>query len=400
VFKLLDKIAADAISSRQLTAEGYLDVRARISRVGIQEYYAFELGDLFSDRDSFSIVKVYRPADEVFRQAAMDSFAKKPVTVGHPWEGVTASNHKDVSVGFSGETMQRDGNFMSGSLRLTVADAVNRVQRGEGELSAGYTCDVTRESGTFEGEAYDAVQRNIMGNHIALVDAGRCGPLCRVGDRAPQMVLDQASKKDCGCKETANMNAVTNPPVALQAMQIDGKTFQVDAVGALLVGILNDRLDASKKTVEKHEGTIAAMTATHDAAIKKLEKDLADAKALAMDANKLDAAVAARTALIADATKILGKDYDFKGKTEAEIRKAAVVKDLGDAATKDKSDAFFESAFDVCVAKAGDGGGGGSQQDNLRGSFQQHQGDSAASRKAIEDARLAAEKKRSEAWKN
>lgn len=401
MFQLLDKIAADAISARTLTAEGFLDVRARISRVGVQEYYAFELGDLFLDRDPFSIVKVYRPADEVFRPSAMDSFAKKPVTINHPWEGVTASNVKEVQVGFSGERMERDGLFLAGSLRIQDAGAVNRVQRGEGELSAGYTCDITRESGEFEGERYDAVQRNIIGNHIALVDAGRCGPLCRVGDRAPKMVLDKASKQDCGCKETANMNAVT-PAVQLQAKSYDGKSFQIDAVGALLFDMQTTALAEAKKLVEKHEGTIAALTSTHDAAIKKLEKELADAKALQMDATKLDQAVAARSALIGDARKILGDKFDFKGKTDAEIRKAAVVKDLGDKACEGKGDGFFESAFDVCVAKASNGNGGdrGRQRQEDGDNLREHMRDNLNQPPADANAALDDYKKRmSDRWR-
>lgn len=383
-----------------MTPEGYLDVRARISRTGIQEYYALELGDLFRDRDPFDIINVYRPADEVFAQKALDSFTKKPVTVDHPWEGVTASNHKDLAVGFSGEKMDRDGIFMAGTLRLTVADAVNRVQRGEGELSAGYTCDITRETGTFEGVTYEAVQRNILGNHIALVDAGRCGPLCKVGDRAPQMVIDKASTNDCGCKETATMNA-QNPAVQLQAKSIDGKSFQVDAVGSLLVDMLSDKLKTAETALTAAQGKIDAMTTTHADAIKKLQADLDAAKALQMDATKLDAAVAARTTLIGDAKKILGDSFDFKGKTDADIRKEAVLKKMGDKA-KDKDATYYDNAFDTLVALAGETTN--DSGDNLRQHFQTNQPNGiqigSYDAKKLEDARAAADAKRKDAWKN
>lgn len=401
MFKLLDKIAADALSAKTLTPEGFLDCSAKISRVGIQEYYAFELGELFTDRDAFSIIRVYRPADEVFKSAALDSFSRKPVTVGHPWDGVNASNVKDVQVGFSGEKMERQGDFMVGTLRIQDAGAVNRVQRGEGELSAGYSCDVTREAGTFEGQAYDAVQRNIIGNHIALVDAGRCGPLCRVADRAPQMVLDKASAKDCGCKENA-MSTNPNPAVQLQAKAHDGKTFQIDAVGALLWDLRDKELADAQKALAAAEGKIAAMTTSHDEAIKAKNTEIETLKASQMDAAKLDAAVAARASLIADATKLLGDKFDFKGKTDADIRKAAVSKKMGDKAVEGKADAFFDSAFEVLVAQAGDG-----QQNN--GRPRPNTGDNLAAAldsnrpapaSTADDALNAYQKRQADRWKN
>lgn len=400
MLNLLDKIGADALASKRLTPEGFLDCSAKISRVGIQEYYAFELGDLFADRDAFSIIKVYRPADEVFKADALASFSRKPVTVGHPWDGVNASNVKDVQVGFSGDKMERQGDFMVGDLRIQDAGAVNRVQRGEGELSAGYSCDVTREAGTFEGVAYDAVQRNIIGNHIALVDAGRCGPLCRVGDRAPQMVLDKASANDCGCKENA-MTTNPAPAVQLQAKAHDGKTFQIDAVGALLWDMRDKEMAALQKQLDAAEGKIAAMTTSHDEAIKAKNTEIETLKASQMDASKLDAAVAARASLIGDATKLLGDKFDFKGKTDADIRKAAVTKKMGDAAVKEKNDAWFDSAFDVLVAQAASTPGGHQPRhmpagDNLADAMRQAQPAPANTADAALDAY---QKRQADRWK-
>ncbi|MES1986804.1 MAG: DUF2213 domain-containing protein, partial [Pseudomonadota bacterium] len=52
------------------------------------------------------------------------------------------------------------------------------------ELSMGYTCVYDFTSGIFNGERYDAIQREIRANHIALVDQGRMGKEVRVLDRA------------------------------------------------------------------------------------------------------------------------------------------------------------------------------------------------------------------------
>ena len=60
-------------TKRTYTDEGFLSVPANISRVGIQNYTAAEMG--LTDRDPTDIVRVYRPADEVFTDASLSSFS-------------------------------------------------------------------------------------------------------------------------------------------------------------------------------------------------------------------------------------------------------------------------------------------------------------------------------------
>lgn len=91
------------ISGTRRTADGYLVADARVARTGIQTYAGFEVdpdGSL-GLRDK-ATVRVYRPDDEVFADAAMRSYAYRPVTNDHPSEAVTADNWRDVSVGQTG----------------------------------------------------------------------------------------------------------------------------------------------------------------------------------------------------------------------------------------------------------------------------------------------------------
>ena len=107
-------------------------------------------------------------------------------------------------------------------------------------------------------------------------------------------------------------------------------------------------------------------------------------------------------ALIGDAKKILGDTFDFKGKSDADIRKEAVLKKMGDKA-KDKNDGYYENAFDVLVAQAADGNTNDTGGDNMRQVFQNNQGNGNGGTydsKSIEAARAAADKKRQDAWKN
>ena len=64
----------------------------------------------------------------------------------------------------------------------------------------------------------------------------------------------------------------------------------------------------------------------------------------------LDARVQARADLIATAKSI--HDADYAGKSDADIRKAAVVGKLGDAAVKDKPEAYIAARFDILAEDA------------------------------------------------
>ena len=173
--RLNDKVT---LSDFALTAEGYLMARAKLSRTGIQEYYGFEI----DGPDSDALYKIYRPADEVFDPSAMASFMGKPVTDAHPWEGVTASNWRQEAVGFVKDDVRRQDDHMVATLMINDAEIANRIQRaGSVELSCGYDSELVWEQGvTPEGGHYDAYQRNLRGNHVAVVERGRCGASCAV----------------------------------------------------------------------------------------------------------------------------------------------------------------------------------------------------------------------------
>jgi len=339
-----DKIDLAAVGA-VMTPEGYLDVSARISRAGIYEYYAGELYEIFKDRKPDDIVRVYRPADEVFNPASMASFARKPVTDGHPWENVTASNIHEHSVGLSGETMQRDGNFVAGRLLIQRAEAVNKVQRGERELSAGYVADVTRETGIFDNEPYDAVMRNIVGNHIALVETGRCGAFCRVGDRAPVVPV---SVSDCACQGNSPMNAITPP--ALQARVFDGLPINLDAASAPIFDKMAKEFADTKTKLDAAEAKILALDAGHKTALADKDKQIADLTAKQLTPAQIDALVADRGRVKDSAKRILGDAFDFTNKTDADIKSAAVVARMGADAIKDKAPEIVTVMFDTLIA--------------------------------------------------
>lgn len=160
-------------------ADGRIAAVAKFARSGCYTYAGSEVG-----RPDLGTVTVYRPESEVFDEAAMASFAHKAITVGHPAGAVTADNWKQHSAGWTEGKVARDGEYVEIPLMLADAAAVRTYESGEArELSAGYTCELTWGDGVApDGTKYQATQRHLRGNHIALVPAGRAGSECRIGD--------------------------------------------------------------------------------------------------------------------------------------------------------------------------------------------------------------------------
>lgn len=169
---------AAPIAGTRRTADGYLVADVRTARTGIQNYAGHEVG-----KPEMPVVKIYRPADQVFARDSLGSYAHKPVTNDHPAEAVGATNWKDLAVGQIGDEVARDGEFVRIPLIVMDAAAIKAVDEGKRELSAGYTCDLAWEAGTTpEGEKFDAIQKDIRINHVAIVQRGRAGSQARIGD--------------------------------------------------------------------------------------------------------------------------------------------------------------------------------------------------------------------------
>src|SRR5690606_29290937 len=103
----------------------------------IQLYAGYEVG-----KPELPVVRVYRPSDEVFSKDALATYPHKPITNDHPAEPVSAENWKDHAVGFIGDEVARDGEFVRIPLMLADARAIADIEAGKRELSAGYTCEL------------------------------------------------------------------------------------------------------------------------------------------------------------------------------------------------------------------------------------------------------------------
>ena len=318
-------------TEREYTDEGFLRVPARISRTGIQEYYAIEMG--LTDRDPKDIIRVYRPEEEVFSDISLNSFSSKPVTNNHPPELVTSKNSKQYTVGMSGPEVLKDGDFVKAVLNITDAEAIENIESGKVELSNGYTADIDWTPGvTPEGEQYDAVQRNIKGNHIAIVERGRAGPSCRVADNSPE-----------------------SGDLAMAKITIDGVDYEVSDQAAQAVGKLQTRLvDAENETKEKDEELKKKeeeMDEAEEEAKKtedSLKAKLDDAKSKIPTPEAIDKMVADRIKLV-DSVKKICPEIVVDGKDAGTLMKEVVASKCSNIQLDSVSSDYIKARFDMLL---------------------------------------------------
>ncbi len=203
--------APSAVASAQAerTPEGYLDVDAYLARDGLLEY-----------SDGRSSWLEYRPRAEL--EAAADSWAHAIVTDDHPPVMVDANNAREYQRGYviSAPSVVEvdDVAYLAARLRVTDAELVSRIVDGQRELSIGFVADVHPEAGTHGGQRYDAVQRSLVGNHVASVAQGRAGPAVRVlldsAHGSAELCYHLDVKSDPLDLEAPTVSKHTNKPVA------------------------------------------------------------------------------------------------------------------------------------------------------------------------------------------
>lgn len=320
--------ALEIAGTRRRKEDGALIVDARTARTGIQVYAGSEVG-----RPDMNMVRVFRPASEVFSDETLKSFAHRPITNDHPREPVNADNWKKYSVGQSGDEVSAQDRFVRVPLMVSDGAAIKDIESGKRELSPGYMCDIEWTPGkTDAGETYDAVQKNIRINHIAIVARGRSGPEVRIGDDATAWGPSPITLKDT--------------KMTTKQMWVDGLPIEVTDQAEAMINRMTKDAEALRKQLSDATAQVAAVTTAKDEEIGGLKAEITKLKDAAPDAVAIDKLVAARSALI-DAARIIDKDIKTEGVTDAEIRKTAVRKKMGDAAVEGVSDAEIAGMFKV-----------------------------------------------------
>lgn len=321
--------------------DGYLVADARIARTGIQTYLGSEVG-----KPDMSTVRVYRPGSEVFADETLKSAAHRPVTNDHPPELVNSENWKKFSVGQTSDEITGEGIFIRVPLMVSDEATIKDIEAGKQELSAGYTCDLDFTAGqTPAGEAYDAVQRNIRINHVAVVQRGRAGSKVRIGDAAAWGV-SPVHLED----EQKGTRSMTNRTLMVDGLSVELADKDAQIVQRALDGFTKQIADLNAKMATADAETVKALAAK-DAELAKKDAEIEGLKAKVVSDADLDKRVQARADLVAVAA-VIAKDVSTTGLSDAAIRKAVVAAKLGDAAIADKADAYIDARFDILVEDA------------------------------------------------
>ncbi|PHM41580.1 DUF2213 domain-containing protein [Xenorhabdus szentirmaii] len=168
------------MSKRTYDLNGWLEVKDNpISKVGVFDYMGAEIGAPNPDQ----LYRVLHPQEELESEATLHSFRLMPFVDEHEMLGRdgTPAEKKGIE-GVIGENVYFDYPYLKGNIKILSNAALNQIASGKIELSPGYRCRYEFTPGTFEGEHYDAIQRDIRANHLALVDEGRTGPDVAVQD--------------------------------------------------------------------------------------------------------------------------------------------------------------------------------------------------------------------------
>ena len=320
--KFNDFLALD--SKPRKTKDGYLVATAKVARTGIQLYRGAEV-----DRPDLDVVRVMRPEAEVFNKDSLASFVGKPMTNEHPAKPVSAESWKTEAIGSIGEGVLRDGDYISVPLVMMDASAIKDFENGKRELSMGYDAEIE-----FVDHAdYDAIQKNIRINHIALVDKGRAGG-ARIGDKGGQG------------------NSPTNPTgdhKMTHKVKFGDVTIEVSEQAAEAIASLSKQLEEAKAEAEKAEAKAQEAIDAKDKALAAKDAEIDKLKSETMTADKLDKAIADRVALITRAKSI--SDIDYNGLNSVEIKRKAIEAVRGAGSMKDKSEAYIDAAFDLLEPK-------------------------------------------------
>ena len=125
-----------------------------------------------------SIRRELRLPEDVFAKESLASYKGKPIIITHDAGLVTKDNVHDNQVGTILSEGFQDGENVRAD--IVIHDTDEMKDRGYKELSLGYNLDLEETPGTWHGQPYDAIQRNIIINHLALVREARAGEQARL----------------------------------------------------------------------------------------------------------------------------------------------------------------------------------------------------------------------------
>lgn len=188
------------------TAEGYLVDRPIVTSTGIFEYL----------NPDGTVRRELRLPEDVFDPESLKSYKGKPVIITHDAGLINKDNVGEEEIGTILSEGYRSGNDVRAE--IVIHDTDKMKSAGFKELSLGYNLDLDKTPGTWQGQHYDAIQRNIRINHLALVREARAGEQARLN-------IDSRDNKPKGetnmrkTKRTSHGDGVLSPDELKKAVE-------------------------------------------------------------------------------------------------------------------------------------------------------------------------------------
>ena len=364
--------ASYEITKREYTPEGFLRVPGRVARTGIQDYLASELS-LKGDQNR--IVKVYRPADEVFKSESLDSYNTVDVTNDHPPKLIDSKTFKAVTVGSVVSGGLQDGDFVTADLLIKDEETIKLIESGKAQLSAGYTAEYVDEKGvTEDGQDYEFIQRDIRINHVAVVNSARAGAMARIFDKSNEVKLMKVTLDNGRAVEVE-----------------DSVAAQVEDSINRLTEAATTANDACAKLQDKADGLEA-------------KKDALEEENEELKKKSSDEAIAAHVADVAlamdGARKLAGADFECDSINANDIKRAALTVHKESKDYSKESDAYISAAFDMEMEKKTDDEE--EEEEKKKAASDSHTGlsvDMAEQRKVADDNKKSFNDSLTQGWK-
>ena len=265
-----DIITFDASTARRIDENGYLHVSGnRITKAVINPYYGHEIpGWEEAGLDPEKVYYGFRAPEEL--KKAVSTFSGVPLQLDHHPDSAD-DPQKQARVGTIGTDAAWMDPYVVASLCVWDADAIDAIESGRmKELSCAYRYDPDFTPGTYDGQRYDFIMRNIRGNHVALVEEGRAGP--------DVVVADKQTVKESSMEENMMQDgdpAIEQKEVDLAQAIID--LHRVDPMTGQLVDVAEDE-DKNAEIRRLMDELSAAMTPEQAQKLQSALSDLAYSK--------------------------------------------------------------------------------------------------------------------------
>lgn len=201
--KPTERLAFDRASVRSFDGNGRLQIaKTNISKANVCPYYGREIPNheaLGLDPDR--IYRLWRHPDELKKAAG--TFNNIPVLSTHVPD-FPGDPPRQYRVGTTHSNCEFDGTYLTVGMSIWDNSAIAGIETGEQEeLSASYQYVADMTPGTTpNGEVYDGIMRDMVGNHEALVETGRAGPDVLVADSLPPELKHMSKRKAAAIRAT------------------------------------------------------------------------------------------------------------------------------------------------------------------------------------------------------